>query len=205
MTPSEMFIAQLRIMDPLLSVRWGNFVSQWVVERKCVTTPHELKWFIRERARDELTRRAGLMNADEEADFTALNEKITSLKDGRRILMFAVSLDATVIDLLKRRDMTGFGGYARYFDAQERRVSEAAALRRAARVAQCDDINVEAYGDGKGRRGIYDYMMDKRRMSKRDKYLRGQITLQEALGLPRDADVLGRGGDVAKKIVVVSR
>lgn len=205
MQPPAMFTTQLQIMDPLCSVRWGGFTQNWVVERKAVSTPHELKWFLRERERDELTRRAGLMTAAEELDFAGLNEKIVSLQAGKRVLLFADHLGADVIDYLKRRDITGYGGYSRYFEVTERRASEAKALRRAARVALCNDLNVEAYGDGKGRRGIYDYLQDKKRNTVREKLRNGQITLAEAMGLRKDENVLGRGGDVKRAIEVVSR
>lgn len=203
MQPPESFARMLEVLDPLLSVRWGEHVQQWVVERKCVTPPHEMRWLLKERELDERDRRIAARNGDkitleQELDFQRLNEEIVSLRAGKRVLVHAAELTPAIRDRLFLADITRAGGYSRFADEKERIKDAKRAKVREKIRAKLDDMNREVFGTDHSR-GLYDFLTDKTRTSALDAWLTGRKTLNETLGLKKDEKVLGRGG--ASKIV----
>ncbi len=193
--PPKGFVNTLQIMDPLLSVRWGDYVRKWVVERTAVTPIHELKWMIARRERESVDIRAGLASKDDELDFAGLNEEIASLQAGRRVIVFAEQLTQQVFNDLCLSDIQRYGGYVRYTDSRIEKKDAKRAAARKARNARNHDANVEMFGS-QNSRGLYDFLTDKNRAGAVDQLHRGEKTLRQVLGITDSAPILGRGGDV---------
>jgi hypothetical protein len=116
----EAFLRCLQHMDPLLSVRWGPFVEQWVVERKAIFSDKEVFWL--KRRTERLDRKFNAGNATEAEKTTRIGclEDLASSENGCRVVLFAKTLNDHIYNQLCLSDITKYGGYSRYCDELER-------------------------------------------------------------------------------------
>lgn len=124
--PSQGFVNSLAGLDPLLRVRWGQVIHQWVIDRKSPLTDQEI--FYLKRRRDRAARLvtkstgAGLHpNQVEKLQQTwmGLSEEVISAEEGRRVIVYATDLNPKLYDALVLSDMKRYGGYARFADHLE--------------------------------------------------------------------------------------
>lgn len=151
MTPHLGFINSLRAFDPLLSVRWGSVIGQWVIERKAFVPVDEINFLTKRLARvDKKIKNSGKeITHKDVTTFTGVSEELASAKVGARVMLFAKNLDARVFDDLALGDIRRYGGYSRYADeleAQEERKEKdeermAANEREALNKQVYDDLN----------------------------------------------------------------
>ena len=131
----QWFVSALQTMDPLLSVRWGDTIGQWVIERKAVIPPSELNFLIR---REKRTRNfVDHPPADARPSTIATNrntwvgvsEELVSARRGQRVILFTTRLDQQIYEMLCASDIQRYGGYARFADELERKESRQATDR----------------------------------------------------------------------------
>lgn len=116
----EAFLRCLQHMDPLLSVRWGSHVEQWVIERKAVIAEKETYWLKRRAARMDKKVNAGSATAEDKTSLIGVLEELDSAADNKRVVLFARSLTDSIYNQLCLADIQKYGGYSRYCDELER-------------------------------------------------------------------------------------
>jgi len=196
MLPPESISNTLAAMDPLLSVRWGEHVGRWVIERTAVTPIVELKWLRRKREREELRcRRFNATQADRD-DLAGINEEIISLERGKRVIVMVDRVDAQVYNALCLGDMKRYGGYSRYADKVEAEEFAANAREDEKFASWIENAAGEAFGRGNGGISPYDFMMSKKRKGLLREVQLGQRTLKSALGLREDQSILSSSAPV---------
>ena len=121
----EWFVNMLNAFDSDLSVRWGNVVGQWVIERKGVIGQSEIA-FLRRRME-----RAGryasspppkAKPADVQKHYKTwqgTSEELDAALRGKRIILFTHTLSPQLLDALGMADIKRYGGYARFADELE--------------------------------------------------------------------------------------
>lgn len=180
MTPSASFVQMLQIMDPLLSVRWGSTIGQWVVERKALVPDYEItylrnrrertgRWIREEKYKDEPAKWKRLNSTHKE-----LVEEAQAAEGGKRVIRFASALDRRLYDELCLADIQKFGGYSRLADAMDQQEEKEMAERD--RKAQEERI-------AKGKE-VYDILsfLDRKRQSE---LAHGQRDLKKLLGVTK--------------------
>lgn len=122
-TPNNGFLASLAALDSLLSVRWGDFVGQWVIERVAYIYPGEIGYMERrmERLRRLINRKNGQKRDHYLSQWRQLHEELLAAKAGKRVILIVPELNARVYDMLCASDMQKYGGYARIADEIEAR------------------------------------------------------------------------------------
>lgn len=123
--PPEWFVRAINILDPLLSVRWGDVIGQWIIERKGVIPQSEIDFLTKREART----RNWVTNPPADASATSIktnqntwygvSEELISAKQHRRIILFTQRLDNQIYEMLVAADMQRYGGYARFADEIE--------------------------------------------------------------------------------------
>lgn len=114
------FVKSLELLDPLLSVRWGNIIQQWVIERKSFIGNSEIE-FLRRRSE----RTSKLINSKQNpskveiSTYRGVSEEFISAKDGKRVILFANVLSDEIYNTLCAGDLRRYGGYSRYADELE--------------------------------------------------------------------------------------
>lgn len=191
MRPPESIVQLLTNMDPLLSVRWGEYAGRWVIERTAVTPIIELKWLRRKREREERRIRLGRANDRDRADFAGICEEIVSLERGKRVILIVDRVDRSVYDALCLGDMKRYGGYSRYADKVDAEEFERGQRNDEKFATWLGDATAEAFGRGNGGVSPYDFMMSKKRKGVLREVQLGQRTLKSALGLREDQSILG--------------
>lgn len=196
MLPPESITNALSTMDPLLSVRWGEHVGRWVIERTAVTPIVELKWLRKKREREEIRCRRPNATANDRLDLAGICEEIVSLERGKRVILMVDRVDAQVYNALCLGDMKRYGGYSRYADKVE--ADEFAANERDNEkfAAWIENAAREAFGYGNGGVSPYDFMMSKKRKGVLLEVQKGQRTLKSALGLREDQSILSDSAPV---------
>jgi hypothetical protein len=124
-TPSKGFLRSLEILDPLLSIRWGEVIGQWVIQREARIPDTEME-FLKNR-RERLRRFVMGFGTDTENvkyrrtlnAYVGVCEEHESAKVGKRVILFTPDLNPKVYDMLCAADMRNYGGYARYADELE--------------------------------------------------------------------------------------
>ena len=121
-SPSKNFLATLQLMDASLSLRWGDTISQWVVERKGIIGADELHYLAKREARlkgwvNDPTRPKKEM---ERQTWMGVKEEFESAKRGMRVIIFAPELTPKIFDMLALSDLQRYGGYSRYADEMEK-------------------------------------------------------------------------------------
>lgn len=137
-TPPSGFVRTLGLLDPLLSLRWGEGLGQWVVERKAVNfLPSEKGYMVRRRERLGRLHAANPNDVKTRDKFRNVCEEVISMQDGKRVILFTRDLNSHVYDALCLANIQKYGGYSRYCDkleaeeeATEARLERAQANRR---------------------------------------------------------------------------
>ena len=142
-TPSA-FESAARSFDRYISVRWGEKIHQWVIERRAYIPTTE-KWFLtRREARlmrfSQEPKRSEKERASLLRSFQEVHEERVSAQKDRRVLLFARWLTTEIFDALVASDIKRYGGYSRYADELERR--EAAQETEDRRVVLSDNQSV---------------------------------------------------------------
>src|SRR5690349_17418867 len=109
-------------MDPLLSIRWGPYVEQWVIERKGIFGAEERTYLKnrRERLRKKVEQGEGVTKEDRNT-YTGVCEEHDSAMQGKRVVLIVRNLDRQVYDALCMGDIQRYGGYSRYADEIEKK------------------------------------------------------------------------------------
>lgn len=121
MIPPKGFVNSLKGLDPLLNVRYGDFIRQWVIERKSPVTQAEMDSLVRREARLRriLGNSADLhpnQLAKNEASWIGVSEQWVSAKRGYRVILFTPHLGPRIYDALVLADIKRYGGYAAFAD-----------------------------------------------------------------------------------------
>lgn len=120
------FTTSLTNLDPLLSVRWGETIGQWVIERKAVIPDSELQFLVRREARLRRNIATPLAStkpstlANMKKTWVGVSEELVAARTGKRVILFSHHLTAALYDALVAGDITRYGGYARFADAMDR-------------------------------------------------------------------------------------
>lgn len=123
-SPVERFQETIQRMDPLLAVRWGDFASQWVVERKAPLLGGEVFYLTRRQERLRLIVERKDTKAKREhyrQQWIGVSEELESARRGCRVILITKELKPQVYDMLCAADMQRYGGYARIADQIEAR------------------------------------------------------------------------------------
>src|SRR3989442_1788819 len=104
-TPGKNFVNSLHGLDPLLSVRWGDFASQWVIERKSGSVSAELVYLTRraDRVAHLYANSENLHKNKQEKlkqTWVGLQEELESAKVGKRVILFTKVLNSKIYDAL---------------------------------------------------------------------------------------------------------
>ena len=179
MRPPDHYVRLLTNMDPLLSIRWGPYVQQWVIERKGIFGLEERTYLKnrRERLRRKVQQNDGVTK-DDINTYTGVCEEHDSAVNGKRVVLIVPNLDRQVYDALCLGDLQRYGGYSRYADEIERQEEEEDTRKQRKISNQNENIAKECFG----RLGIYDFLMRHKvgEMSQKTKSIR------QLLGLTRD-------------------
>jgi hypothetical protein len=124
-TPSKGFLTSLEILDSLLSVRWGEVIGQWVIQREARIPDTEME-FLKNR-RERLRRFVNGFGTDRESEqyrrtwnaYVGVCEEYTSATASKRVILFTPELTPKVYDMLCASDIRRYGGYSRYADELE--------------------------------------------------------------------------------------
>lgn len=150
-SPSKNFLTMLEILDPLLSVRWGEIIGQFVIERKAHIPLSEIQFLERRSAR--LKRFVLGFGTDTNNTkfrrtydaYVGTSEEFLSAKAGRRVILFAPELTDSVYNQLCAADMQRYGGYSRYADEIEAKEMAAEADRERIWENERKAMNGEVY------------------------------------------------------------
>lgn len=183
-------------MDPLLSVRWGEHVGRWVIERTAVTPIVELKWLRRKREREQRRINLGLAKKQDYVDFAGICEELISLENGKRVIVMVDNVDINVYNALCLGDMQRYGGYSRYADKTDAEEFARDQKQTAEFSRWLEDAAREAFGYGNGGVSPYDFMMSKKRKGALLEVQKGRKTLKQALGLREDQSILSDSAPV---------
>jgi hypothetical protein len=124
-TPNRGFVNSIKGLDAQLDVRYGDFVRQWVIERRASVPDTEIGYLKRREARVRRILDSRIENmhpnaiAKLEDTWTGLWEQIVSAERGYRVILFAQALTQQIYDALVLADMTRYGGYAAWADRAE--------------------------------------------------------------------------------------
>lgn len=130
MTP-ESFSRALTTLDPLLRVRWGNVICQWVIDRTGVIGPEEMSFLRRRSARLDGWIRSGTNTKPETISaHKGVTEEYLSASEGRRVILFCKELSAAVYNDLCAADIRRYGGYSRLADEIEKAEAKAEEAKR---------------------------------------------------------------------------
>lgn len=119
-TPTEGFINSLHSFDPLLSVRWGDHIGRWVIERKAYIGDTEI-WFLTrrtERFRKRVTSDSDNVKFREAYD--EIREELIAANNGRRVILMPKELGSQCFNALALMDINRWGGYSRMADELEK-------------------------------------------------------------------------------------
>jgi hypothetical protein len=151
MTPPAWFVRAIQDLDSLLSVRWGEVIHRWVVERKALVPSSEQTFLARRFRRVvQLAKEARLAKdkkREEEMDVlgSQLAEELNSALRGYRVILFAPELTRRIYNSLVLSDITRYGGYSRFADELER-IEEFRDKDAARQMAnQMEAVHKEAY------------------------------------------------------------
>lgn len=145
-TPPSGFVRTLGLLDPLLSLRWGEGLGQWVVERRAVNfLPSEKAYMIKRRERLGKLSAANPTDVKTRDKFRNVCEEVISMQDGKRVILFTRDLNSHVYDALCLANIQKYGGYSRYCDKLEAEEERAEAALERSQAGRRDDANREMY------------------------------------------------------------
>lgn len=122
----ESFTRALELLDPLLQLRWGNVIKQWVIERKGHIGESEVAFLRKRKARLEMILADDTIPNRERnlATYKGVAEEYESAREGRRVILMAQQLTNKLYDHLCLSDMQRYGGYSRFADELEAHEAE---------------------------------------------------------------------------------
>jgi tRNA isopentenyl-2-thiomethyl-A-37 hydroxylase MiaE len=158
------------MIDPLLRVRYGSVIGQWVIDRKAVMREDEVYYLARraERAKKIALRPDATEATKEQAK--GIMEEYLSARDGRRIIFFATKLDDNTYNSICASDMRQYGGYSRLAEEIEKQESR----------QEADKLRVESNENVALWKETYDQLGFLQR-KKQDKLLQGERDLKKLL------------------------
>ena len=120
-TPNAGFVQSLLLMDPLLSVRFGDTIQQWVIERKGFIATEEMGYLVkRERRLDQIVHNPKHAQAKSKfTDWQSCHEELISARAGKRVIMITSVLSQQIFNALCQSDIRRYGGYSRMADELE--------------------------------------------------------------------------------------
>jgi hypothetical protein len=178
MRPPEHYVRLLNAMDPLLTLRWGPYVGQWVIERKGIFGPEERSYLKRRRERLAAKVNAGGATKDDVDTLNGVCEEHDSAMNGKRVVIMVRELDRKTYEALCLGDLQRYGGYSRYADEIEKQEAEEEDRKWKKISDQHLDMNKECFG----RFGIHDFIVRKKSTELRN----GERSIKKLLGLTRD-------------------
>lgn len=136
--PAEWFVKAIGILDPLLGVRWSDAGAQYVIDRKAVLGPDELKYLRRKEAGLWQQCQAQNLAADKPTSdlhekrmkWIAIKMELESAEAERRVIFSTKELTPKMYEHLCASDIKRYGGYARFADDLEAEESRAEADRK---------------------------------------------------------------------------
>lgn len=180
MNPQK-FESSLQALDPLLSLRWGASIHQYVVERRALIPRDEVEYL--EKKKRGLAEALKTETDPEERkaiayEFQQVDEEIICAKHGKRVIIYAKELGRHIFDALCASDIQRYGGYSRFADELEKREMKRDAERSRQRSDYFRALNRETYS-------ILDFIHRKSETA----LLNGEKDLNVLLhGRKRDAD-----------------
>jgi len=145
----SVFETAVQRYDPLLSIRWGQTLNQWVLERKAVIPDNEMAYL---KSRMDRTYRLSRDTNKPEKDrkrlyksFQQIREEFLSAQTSKRVILFASILGDEVFDAIRLSDIKAYGGYSRFADELERYEAEAKQKQVKAIQEVSMDIHREVY------------------------------------------------------------
>jgi len=151
------FQESLQSFDPLLSVRWGDFVQKWVIQRRSLIPDAEMKFLGNERRR--LEGKVALGAEQKIVDrYKGVAEEHECARQGCRVILFVSEFSPKIFDTLALGDIRRYGGYSRYTDKMDEVVEQQEKMKEREEENKRAVYHAEAWG----RRGIYDFLTRKR-------------------------------------------
>jgi len=146
-TPPSSFVHALALVDPNLSVRWGDVLKQWIVESKAIIPTSELRYLTRRLARMERFAADPMHPQREQAAKLAktIAEEVFCAKAGKRVICTTVSLNSQVFNAICAADSRRYGGYSRMADEMEKQEFIEAERTEKVLADQRNDLNREVY------------------------------------------------------------
>lgn len=152
------FQTSLQTFDPLLSIRWGSYVEQWVIQRDSIVGDVEIKFLKNESGRLERKINSGVATEKMKVRYYGIVEELICAKLGKRVILFTSSFGPKIFDTLALGDIQRYGGYSRYADKTDQEsVIEEKKLDTDQKNKR-ESIHSEVWG----RRGVYDFLTSKR-------------------------------------------
>lgn len=152
------FQASLQSFDSLLSLRWGPFVNQWVIQRNSVVGSKEIQFLRNERRRLEKKLNGSSASEAEKSRYAGVAEELECALQQKRVILFVSDFSPKVFDTLALGDMQRYGGYSRYTDAQDEKLRKEEEKKEREKQSKLNDLNMEIWG----RNGVYDFVRNKR-------------------------------------------
>lgn len=143
MRPPNWFVTSLQSFDPLLTVRWGDEIGAWVIERKASIPESELGYLINREARLRYTVQFPEKRAKHFQVFQNVVEEVVSARRGKRVIMIVKNLTNQVFTNLMLADIQRYGGYSRYADELEAREAKAESDRQRMKDSENHAMNME--------------------------------------------------------------
>ncbi len=145
--PPDWFIRAINALDPLLSVRWGQIIGQFVVERKAFISQFELQ-YLKNRAErlallaKDTTRKDHKKLLD---TYRGVAEELIAAQQGRRVIFFAKSITQDTYNMLCLSDIKRYGGYSRLADDLEEMETKAEKKIEKAAEDRRETVNREVF------------------------------------------------------------
>jgi hypothetical protein len=152
------FQASLQSFDPLLSLRWGSTVGQWVVQRRSLIPDAEMKFLQNERGRLWKRIEAGKASQAQKDRYNGLAEEHECALLGKRVIIFVKDFSSKVFDTLALWDIKRYGGYSRYTDKSDELVAQQDAMKD----HEAENKRAIIHSESWGRHGIYEFLMRKK-------------------------------------------
>jgi hypothetical protein len=145
-TPLAGFVTSLHAFDPLLSVRYGDVSRSWIIERKAFIPQDELAFLRRRRDRTaRIMKTESPLRPVTVKTFVGVSEELASAQDGKRVVLFAETLDSRVFDSLCLGDIQRYGGYSRYADEMDKQDSRDADAMEKRHSNEREELNRETF------------------------------------------------------------
>lgn len=166
------FQSSLQSFDPLLSLRWGPTVQQWVIQRKSLIPDAEMNFLRNERGRS-FKRLQPDSSEKERARYAGIAEEHDSALQGCRVIIFVKDFGAEVFNTLALGDIKRYGGYSRYTDKQDELIAQQEAIKE----KEAENKRALIHGESWGRRGIYDFLLRRKQTDIKQHGIRDMRTL----------------------------